>query len=513
MYRLVLMLMLLVTSLTHGCSVFTNLLSGGISTAKLQKASLVIENVTIVDPRTGSKKISQSIVISDGRIESVGSTLIQKPNKTYKRINAQGLFAVPGFNNMHSHALQAENSPAVLLLMLAEGVTGFRQMAGSTELLSQRAAGELPLTEKAPALLAMPAEPIIPISASTKDELSELMQRQKKDGADFIKVGWMSPSLFYEAIVESQKLGIPIVGHVPEGVDPTRAEFANFRTIEHLGPGDVIWIACSSQKAILLSESIDKPTRILPNFKLPNFATPIIQSLIAGKMKRFLINPVLEDSPARVSRLQKALTSFDRNKCNALAEQFVQNDNWMVPTLVRLRTQYFQNDPEYQKDKSIQFIAPHAYKEWLSVLNDFNRISTERKLIYKETYESQKVLTKLFSDAKVPMMTGTDGSGQAPGLSLQQEFKELAAAGISPLQILQMTTIQPARFLKKTSTMGLIAKGMNADIVLLAADPTSKVENLGTISGVIRAGNYHSKSDFDTYKKTIAESSDKNINL
>jgi len=464
----------------------------------VHSASLLIENATVIDPQTGSATTGQSIAIRDGRIEDIGPTSALQRYRTYRNVDAAGQFVVPGFNNMHSHALQAENAPAVLLLMLAEGVTGFRQMAGSTELLAQRAAGQLPLTEKAPALLAMPAEPLIPTSAGTAEELAELLRRQRDDGADFIKVGWTSPPMFYAAIAESRKLGLPIAGHVPEGIDPARAELADFHSIEHLGPGDVIWIGCSAQKPTLLRESIENPTRSLPNLKLPNFAAPVVQAAMAGKMKRFLINPIVADSPARVARLHAALMSFDREKCNTLATQFAQNENWMVPTLVRLRTQYIQDDPEYRRDPAIPFIPSHAY---------------QTKQIYKEAYGKQKTLTKLLADADVPMMTGTDGSGQAPGLSLQQEFKELAAAGLSPLQILQMTTIQPARFMNRTSTMGLVAKGMNADLVLLAADPTISVENLGNISGVVRAGNYFSKDELDAFKKTIVDNTDKNISV
>lgn len=515
MNRLVITFLSMVAFLMLGFTVYTYWPSSRPSGAPLaiHNASLLIENVTIIDPQTGSATADQSIAIRNGRIEDIGSASALERYRTYQKVNAEGQFAVPGFNNMHSHALQAENAPAVLLLMLAEGVTGFRQMAGSTELLTQRAAGQLPLTEKAPALLAMPAEPLIPTSAGTVEELAEVLRRQRDDGADFIKVGWTTPPMFYAAIAESRRLGLPIAGHVPEGIDPARAELADFRSIEHLGPGDVIWIGCSAQKPTLLRESIENPTRSLPSFKLPNFAAPVVQAAMAGKMKRFLINPVVADSPARVARLHAALMSFDREKCNTLATQFAQNENWMVPTLVRLRTQYIQDDPEYREDPAIPFIPPNSYRVWLEVLADFNKLPKKSKQVYKDAYSKQKTLTKLLADAGVPMMTGTDGSGQAPGLSLQQEFKELAAAGLSPLQILQMTTIQPARFMNRTSTMGQIAKGMNADLVLLASDPTISVENLGAISGVVRAGNYYSRGELDALKKAIADNIDKNISI
>ena len=95
------------------------------------------------------------------------------------------------------------------------------------------------------------------------------------------------------------------------------------------------------------------------------------------------------------------------------------------------------------------------------------------------------------------MMVGTDGGGQVPGQSIHQEFDELAKAGLSPLKILQMTTLNPAEFLDRTATMGSIDLGKNADIVLLDGNPVESVQSLHRISGVVRAGFYYSRADLD----------------
>jgi hypothetical protein len=62
---------------------------------------------------------------------------------------------------------------------------------------------------------------------------------------------------------------------------------------------------------------------------------------------------------------------------------------------------------------------------------------------YRDLYPRELCLAKLFADSGV-RMTGTDGgSMMAPGLTLRQEFAELAKGGLSPLTILQMTTMNP----------------------------------------------------------------------
>jgi imidazolonepropionase-like amidohydrolase len=100
-------------------------------------------------------------------------------------------------------------------------------------------------------------------------------------------------------------------------------------------------------------------------------------------------------------------------------------------------------------------------------------------------------------------MVGTDDGGQVPGQSLHHEFDELAKAGLSPLKILQMTTLRPAEFLGQTTTMGTIDLGKNADMILLDGNPIESVQNLHRIHGVVRAGFYYSNADLNGLKNRI----------
>jgi imidazolonepropionase-like amidohydrolase len=80
----------------------------------------------------------------------------------------------------------------------------------------------------------------------------------------------------------------------------------------------------------------------------------------------------------------------------------------------------------------------------------------------------------------------------------------LAAAGLTPLRILQMTTINAAEFLGRTDTMGTVDAGKDADIVLLSGDPTQSVAHLHDIAGVIRAGRYYSPETLTSTIEAIA---------
>jgi len=133
----------------------------------------------------------------------------------------------------------------------------------------------------------------------------------------------------------------------------------------------------------------------------------------------------------------------------------------------------------------------------------------EERATFRAVYELQLRLTKLFDESGVPMRAGSDMTGAAweiLGLSLHQEFDELGKAGLSPLQILQMTTVNGAEFLGKTANLGAVEVGKIADLVLLDANPIERVAHLHAIAGVVWAGRYYTSTDLETVKNSIATS-------
>ena len=126
-------------------------------------------------------------------------------------------------------------------------------------------------------------------------------------------------------------------------------------------------------------------------------------------------------------------------------------------------------------------------------------------MIYQTVYPRQKRLAKALADAGVRMLVGTDGGLlAAPGLTLQEEFGELAKAGFSPLDILRMATCNAAEYLGRADTMGAVEPGMNADLVILSANPLERVENLHAIVSVIRNGRRYDRSALNALTAQVA---------
>src|SRR5271154_923912 len=133
---------------------------------------LRLDGVTIVDTHDGKLTPGMSILMDRGRIVGITPTSEVSSDPLVTSIDAAGRFAIPGFNNMHMHVLDQTDSSSVLARMLADGVTGFRQMTGSPELLEERRDGTLPIGKDAPALLVMPGSLLTPFNARTANEVT-----------------------------------------------------------------------------------------------------------------------------------------------------------------------------------------------------------------------------------------------------------------------------------------------------------------------------------------------------
>jgi imidazolonepropionase-like amidohydrolase len=471
----------------------------------LQTASsraLILDGGTVVDPRDGSAAANISIRIQDGRIVEVSPSAAVREDPTADRLDVTDKFIVPGYNDMHSHALNLSDPSGSLALMLAEGVTGFRQMSGSPALLKRRRDNTLPLGPAAPALLATAGTILTPLNAGSSEAAAAEIRRQHAQGADFVKMVMADPDVFMAAIDEAVAVGIPILGHLQEGVDLVAASRAGFRSVEHLGPGSPVWASCST-----LEEELRRQASQRPVIKAPPFKIPFLERIVAWRMQNLLVNPAAFSDPVDVTRIQHAVDTYSEDKAAVVAAQLAEHSTWQVPTLVRLRSMEFAGAQEYERDDMLAYLPAKNIRRWRKVTQKFLALPAESRATYRALYPRQLGLTKLFAEHGVRMMTGTDGgSMMAPGLTLRQEFAELAKAGLSPLKILQMTTVDPADYLGRRESMGTVEPGRHADLVVLDANPVDSVENLHRINGVVRAGKHYSAADLAALKAKVAAS-------
>ena len=128
---------------------------------------------------------------------------------------------------------------------------------------------------------------LTPFNAATEAAAVATVAEQHAAGADFIKVGLVTPDVLYAAQAEATRRGIAILGHLPRNVDVYRASRGGFTSIEHLGPGPGILAACSTDEA-----GVRGILAALPGIKIPKIKLPLMNRFVAHVVKKFVINPV-----------------------------------------------------------------------------------------------------------------------------------------------------------------------------------------------------------------------------
>jgi hypothetical protein len=220
--------------------------------AKLPMSSeLILRDVTVVDTHDGSLSPHMDIMMDRGKIVSIAPTGISASSASARTIDAPGEFVVPGYLDMHAHVLGTKQTSEMLTLMLANGIIGFSQMSGSSDLLAQRKNGTLPISGVAPELLVMLGTILTPPNAGSPSAAVATVNEQKAEGADLIKVILVSFPTFFAAQGEAKRLGLPFVGHLPLGVDIVAASHGGMKSIENLGAGPALMIPCSTDEAAL----------------------------------------------------------------------------------------------------------------------------------------------------------------------------------------------------------------------------------------------------------------------
>ncbi len=166
-----------------------------------------------------------------------------------------------------------------------------------------------------------------------------------------------------------------------------------------------------------------------------------------------------------------------------------------IPTLTRdLATFVYETTPPYFTDP---FFTRHldVYSREMKILADpalmeKTRNSKEAQAI-KAALEMNNRNLKTLSDAGVLIAMGTDtgtNTGQWQGYFEQVEMEMMAKAGMTPMQVIVASTGGAARAMKLDQQLGTIQSGKAADLLVLNANPLSDIRNTRQIHSVWIAG-------------------------
>ena len=309
-----------------------------------------------------------------------------------------------------------------------------------------------------------------------------------------------SPKVFFATLSEAKRQGLAYDGHLSPGVDVRKASEAGMTVIEHLGPTELQLIA-SSTKGWLINFILKmKPP------KPPDFSPAAMKA--AGKI--MIANPILgrlNGDPEALQKTQQLIDSFSETKARTLGKTFAAHGTWQCPTLIRDATMRLGDDPRYMESADLRFVSASTRQFWAQVGQSFSsKMSPASRKTLKQLGELELKLSKIFDEEGVQMLAGTDygGGWVVPGISLHQEFDLLEEAGLTPLKVLQMATLNGAQFLQREATMGTVENKKDADLVLLDENPVKNVQNLHRIDAVVRKGFFYSRQHLSRIKEHVA---------
>jgi imidazolonepropionase-like amidohydrolase len=177
--------------------------------------------------------VDHAVVVQGDRITSVVPRAELAPTPVDTIVDATGQFVVPGFVDAHGHPPDAEPDDTITMteyleLAASAGVTTIRSCRGTAaqlELRDRIARGEI----TGPRLFVGGL-----VDATTPRDGAQQVHAHARAGYDFIKLMHCEGQGTYDAIAAAvAETKLPFTGHVPAGVELTRALAAK-QSIEHL---------------------------------------------------------------------------------------------------------------------------------------------------------------------------------------------------------------------------------------------------------------------------------------
>ena len=406
-------------------------------------------NVSVLPMDSDKVLPDQTVIVTNGRISSVGPAAAAKVPPAAVRVDGRGKFLMPGLAEMHGHVPPPTAPPEltenILFLYVASGVTTVRGMQGAPGQLDLRKranSGEI----VAPTLY-LAGPPFNGNAVKTPEEAAARVQAQKNEGWDLLKVLTGLNVETYDAMARTAKeVGIRFGGHVPSAVGVVHALDMGQSTIDHIDG---------------YAEHLDGATKPVE----------------AGALQDL------------VARTRKAGT-------------------WIVPTLVVWET---LRGPVTLESRTglpeLKYLPREQVDAWTGALTKRLNNPQFNAAQAKQYIDNRMQILKALHDAEVGILLGSDAPQQfnVPGFSIHREMARMADAGMTNLDILQSGTAHVGQYFKAQDTFGTITAGARADLILVEGNPLQDLAHAQKRAGVMVRGRWLPEKEIQARLAQIAK--------
>jgi imidazolonepropionase-like amidohydrolase len=414
---------------------------------------------TLIDGTGGPPLEAAAVVIRGGRIESVGSRSdFQLPERT-REVDLTGRWLMPGLMDGHVHLVDPQGRVARWSLerYLAWGVTTVRDVHGPLRgVLGVRREMDRgwrpgPRVYAAGAMIdgAPPTYPDAIVARTPKDGRRGV-DRLVNAGTDLIKI---------YTRVDKELLGALL----------DEAGTFNYRVAGHLGLTDAVTAARRGLGSLEHMSGI------------PEAATDDPSALFAAHRHSFF---------AGWTAFERAWAGLDSARLARVAGILAARGVVLVPTLVLHETFSRLDDAAVLGDTMLNMVPEEERQRW-NVPDMIARAGWSQGDFeaFRRSRASQDLFLRNFHAKGGRIATGSDAANQMliPGYAVHREMELLVAAGLTPGEAISAATRNGALLLRVDS-LGLIAPGKAADLVVLTRDPLADIRNTRAIERVISRG-------------------------
>lgn len=428
---------------------------------KYAQPVLAITHVRVIDGNGSRAKDDQTVLLRDGFIAAVGSRVKVPRDATV--IDGKGRTLMPGLVGMHDHmfypapkvnpeakeAIYPEQASSFPKLYLAGGVTSIRT-TGSTEPYTDLELKKAIDTGRIPGPKMHTTGPYLEGKGSFTPQMHELADAT--DATDtvnyWIGVGATSFKAYMHitrselsaAIAAAHAKHIKVTGHLCT-IGFGEAADLGIDNLEHGLPVDTEFAA-------------DKQPDVCPDTK----------AAVAGLATMGIKDP-------RIQALIKHLVS----KHVAITSTLPVFETF-VPGRAPLDT------------RVLDAMLPEARLEYLK---GRDRFADQKDSPWPKVFKLEQDFERAFVKQGGTLLAGLDPTGFGgviAGYGDQREVELLVEAGFTPLQAIQIATLNGARFMGEEKNIGSIDEGKAADLVLVKGNPARTIKDIENVEVVFKDG-------------------------
>lgn len=419
----------------------------------IDTAVIAITGVTVIDGRGGPASRGQTLVIRDGKIADLGAGRAA-PAGAYL-IDGSGLTLIPGMVGMHDHMFYTaaggfanQMSFTAPKLYLASGVTTVRTTGSRSpyadinlkRVIDQGNAAGPRIHVTTPYLTGGEGGGAM-FATDDPEAARRFVAYWGSEGVTWVKFYTdISRAAMKAAIEEAHRHGMKATGHL-----------------------------CS----VTFGEAID--------LGLDDFAHGVLTSTdaVTGKAP--------DKCPTNNLKLADSLASVDSPTSTALIAKMVRRGVSMTTTMPVYEALYPRRP--VTDERSLELMTPAVRSAYLANRQFIDSASTW--ILTSGGFARALAFDKAFYAAGGVLGNGVDPTGNGgalPGFGDQRGYELLREAGLTAEQAVQVVTLNGARILGVSKTLGSVEKGKTADLVLLKGDLTTDPSVIRNVVTVFKDG-------------------------